>query len=102
MGIKAPYVLVGHSIGGLIARVYGEQYPKEVAGMVLVDPTHEDTTLLYQGKLVACERARKRISIPPVQTMRSSPPRPPAKEDLGINSSLIRRCLGSQDRDSLR
>jgi len=81
-GIKAPYVLVGHSIGGLIARVYGEQYPKEVAGMVLVDPTHEDTTLLYQGKLVRVRESAKGISIPPVQTMRSSPPRPPAKEDL--------------------
>lgn len=81
-GIKAPYVLVGHSIGGLIARVYGEQYPKEVAGMVLVDPTHEETTLLYQGKLVRVRESAKGISIPPVQTMRSSPPRPPAKEDL--------------------
>jgi pimeloyl-ACP methyl ester carboxylesterase len=58
-GIKSPYILVGHSVGGLIARVYGEQYPKEVAGMVLVDPTHEDTTLLYQGKLVRVRGARK-------------------------------------------
>ena len=39
--VKAPYVLVGHSIGGLIARVYTEQYPNEVTGVVLVDPTHE-------------------------------------------------------------
>ena len=37
-----PYVLVAHSWGGLIARVYASQYPREVAGMVLVDPTHED------------------------------------------------------------
>jgi len=35
-------VLVAHSWGGLIARVYASQYPTEVAGMVLVDPTHED------------------------------------------------------------
>ena len=82
-GIKAPYVLVGHSIGGLIARVYGEQYPKEVAGVVLVDPTHENTTLLYQGKLVRVREGAKGVAIPPVQTMKSSPPKPPAKEDLG-------------------
>jgi len=37
-----PYVLVGHSWGGLIARVYASQYPTDVAGMLLVDPTHED------------------------------------------------------------
>jgi len=82
-GIKSPSVLVGHSIGGLIARVYGEQYPKEVAGMVLVDPTHEDTTLLYQGKLVRVREGAKGAAVPPSQTMRSSPPKPPAKEDLG-------------------
>ena len=80
--VKAPYVLVGHSIGGLIARVYGEQYPKEVAGMVLVAPTHEDTTLLYQGKLVRVREGAKGEAVPPAQTMRSSPPKPPSKEDL--------------------
>jgi pimeloyl-ACP methyl ester carboxylesterase len=82
-GIKAPYVLVGHSIGGLIARVYRQQYPKEVAGIVLVDPTHEDTTLLYQGKLVRVREGAKGVAVPHEQTMRSSPPKPPAKEDLG-------------------
>jgi pimeloyl-ACP methyl ester carboxylesterase len=41
-GIPAPYVLVGHSYGGLYARVYAAQYPTEVAGLVLVDATHPD------------------------------------------------------------
>jgi len=36
-GIKGPYVLVGHSLGGLVARVYEAQYPDEVAGIVFVD-----------------------------------------------------------------
>ena len=36
-GIKGPYVLVGHSLGGLVARLYAGQYPDEVAGMVFVD-----------------------------------------------------------------
>ena len=35
-GIKGPYVLVGHSLGGLVARLYAGQYPDEVAGMVFV------------------------------------------------------------------
>jgi pimeloyl-ACP methyl ester carboxylesterase len=80
--IKAPYVLVGHSIGGLIARVYAEQYPGEVAGMVLVDSTHEDTTLMYQGKLVRVREGSTGIVVPPVQTMRSSPPKPPTAADI--------------------
>src|SRR5690606_26114202 len=41
--IEAPYVLVGHSLGGLFSRVYRSQYLDEVAGMVLVDATHPDT-----------------------------------------------------------
>jgi len=40
--IAPPYVLVGHSFGGLNARVYAGKYPGEVAGMVLVDAAHED------------------------------------------------------------
>ncbi len=33
-----PYILVGHSFGGLIARVFQQQYAAEMAGLVLVDP----------------------------------------------------------------
>src|SRR5438477_7732640 len=36
-GIKGPYVLVGHSLGGLVARLYAGQHPDELAGMVFVD-----------------------------------------------------------------
>lgn len=40
--VPGPYVLVGHSIGGLHARVFAGLYPNEVAGVVLVDATHPD------------------------------------------------------------
>lgn len=40
-GIAGPYLLVGHSLGGIFARLYAKQYPDEVAGMVFVDSTHE-------------------------------------------------------------
>jgi pimeloyl-ACP methyl ester carboxylesterase len=36
-GVKGPYVVVGHSLGALVARVYAGKYPNEVAGMVFVD-----------------------------------------------------------------
>jgi len=41
-GIEPPYVLVGHSIGGMYVRLYAHEHPDEVAGVVLVDPTHEE------------------------------------------------------------
>jgi pimeloyl-ACP methyl ester carboxylesterase len=37
-----PYVLVGHSMGGLYAQLFAYQHPEDVAGLVLVDPTPED------------------------------------------------------------
>ncbi len=40
--IKGPFVLVGHSLGGLYVRLYASQYPQDVAGVVLVDSIHED------------------------------------------------------------
>lgn len=41
-GIHGPYVLVGHSLGGLYTRAFAGHYPDEVAGMVLIEATHPD------------------------------------------------------------
>jgi pimeloyl-ACP methyl ester carboxylesterase len=40
--IAPSYVLVGHSMGGLLVRLYAQQYPDEVAGLVLIDAVHPD------------------------------------------------------------
>jgi len=40
--IAAPFVLVGHSFGGMNVRLYASQHPQEVVGMVLVDSVNED------------------------------------------------------------
>jgi pimeloyl-ACP methyl ester carboxylesterase len=39
-GLQPPYVLVGHSLGGLYMQLYARKYPQEVSGLVLVDSTH--------------------------------------------------------------
>ena len=40
--VPAPYILVGHSIGGYNVLLYTNQYPQEVVGVVLVDSSHPD------------------------------------------------------------
>ena len=47
--IEPPYVLVGHSYGGMNVRVFADKYTEEVAGMVLVDPSHEDQSEGYRS-----------------------------------------------------
>lgn len=41
-GVPAPYLLVGHSLGGLYARHYAVRFPDEVAALLLLEPAHED------------------------------------------------------------
>ncbi|WP_260412502.1 alpha/beta fold hydrolase [Alkalihalobacillus sp. TS-13] len=40
--IKPPYILVGHSFGGVNVRLFASNYPEEVIGVILLDSVHED------------------------------------------------------------
>ena len=46
--VAPPYVLVGHSYGGMNVRLHYYLHPDDVAGMVLVDPSHEDQAEGYR------------------------------------------------------
>lgn len=39
-GLKPPYILVGHSLGGLYLQYFARRYPNEVKALILVDSTH--------------------------------------------------------------
>jgi pimeloyl-ACP methyl ester carboxylesterase len=49
--VPGPYVLVGHSAGGLVVRLYASTYPGEVVGMVLLDSTHVDVWHRFRAAL---------------------------------------------------
>lgn len=49
LGLDPPYVLVGHSLGGVYVRVFASRHPEDVAGLVLVDPTHERLDLEHSA-----------------------------------------------------
>lgn len=46
--IPGPYVVVGHSYGGFISRLFAARYRDETAGLVLVDSSHEDEVVPYR------------------------------------------------------
>jgi pimeloyl-ACP methyl ester carboxylesterase len=65
-GTPGPYVLVGHSLGGYVVRLYADRYPEEVAGVVLVESAHErqwtelpnEVNELMDSALGGCESLR--------------------------------------------
>jgi pimeloyl-ACP methyl ester carboxylesterase len=68
--IAPPYLLVGHSAGGMAIRVFADRYPKEVVGMVIVDGSHEDQVSR------AKEREALEASEMPALAHREVPPEP--------------------------
>jgi pimeloyl-ACP methyl ester carboxylesterase len=49
--VRRPYVLVGHSYGGMLVRVYAAAHPRDVAGIVLLDASHPDQTRRLRAAL---------------------------------------------------
>jgi len=84
--IKPPYVLVGHSLGGMHVKLYAETYLPEVAGLVFVDPSHED---LGKGAW-AIDPASQKTYAPYIEALhRCLEARP---EDFVAGSELVNNC----------
>jgi pimeloyl-ACP methyl ester carboxylesterase len=62
-GLKPPFILVGHSFGGLVMRRFALLYPDEVAGVLLVDPMRcEEWPPLDPSKQAQLDLGKKMIS----------------------------------------
>jgi pimeloyl-ACP methyl ester carboxylesterase len=79
-GEKPPFVLAGASRGGLYVRRFTARYPNEVAGLVLIDPAHEERLFtMFKGEAVAiasltAEQLRSTYTPgPPVNIPRRAP-----------------------------
>ena len=59
-GVEGPYVLVAHSLSGKTARLFANQHPDDVAGMVLVDTSHEFVDDHRPPEQLAAEDAERR------------------------------------------
>lgn len=60
-----PYVLVGHSLGGAYVQRYAQRFPDEVAGLVLLDPAHEDWNLYMPDDLQIRAEDIQEVELPP-------------------------------------
>jgi pimeloyl-ACP methyl ester carboxylesterase len=68
-GVKAPLVLVGHSYGGWLVRLYAATYPTEIAGMVLVEAGADNPLRMSgDGKLVHSSDLATERPVPAVKT----------------------------------
>jgi pimeloyl-ACP methyl ester carboxylesterase len=87
-GEKPPYVLVGASLAGIHVRLYHLRYPGDVAGVILIDPAHEDrmfTMLNGQPVAIASLTAEQLVSTLPshaVRVPRRQPQRGPPFDKL--------------------
>ena len=71
-GLKPPYVLVGHGMGGLYQYVYARLYPQDVAGLVLLDPTHPDHWRRMQSDAPTSAmaiKARRKLMFTSIETV---------------------------------
>jgi len=67
-GVKPPLVLVGHSYGGWLVRLYASTYQADVAGMVLVEAGADNPwRLMPDGKLVRAAELAKGVPVPAVK-----------------------------------
>jgi pimeloyl-ACP methyl ester carboxylesterase len=57
--ISGPYILVGHSLGGSVARQFAAKYPNEVAGLVMVDSAHEQQMKHFPPAMVKMANSMK-------------------------------------------
>lgn len=70
-GEGPPYLMVGHSMGGVFVRAFAGEYPDEVVGMVLVDSSHEQQNLAYPPEfeeVAALQTDLANKSLPILQT----------------------------------
>ncbi len=67
-GERGPYIVIGQSIGGMVVRIFAEQYPKDVVGVVLVDAFSEDGQFFIDGAMRRVRLLAKDRTIPAPRT----------------------------------
>jgi pimeloyl-ACP methyl ester carboxylesterase len=107
-GISGPFVLVGHSAGGLYMRLFADRRPREVVGMVLLDPSveHQDQRFAAifgpgagslngtRARVTACLAAAKRTALPSQDPkLAGCTPKPKPQQSTAVNTVLLAEAV---------
>lgn len=102
-GERAPFILVGQSLGGWVVRRFAERQPTDIKAVVLVEPGNENGYLGFRGQWVIPRTLASARPVPPVRTFAESPPIPSIGTDRsacltrGDRSVHLFRCYAPQD-----
>ncbi|HEY3957194.1 MAG TPA: alpha/beta fold hydrolase [Streptosporangiaceae bacterium] len=91
LGIARPVILAGHSAGGTYARAFTGLYDGEVAGLVLVDSSHEAQGQVLVPELAWHLRALNKLTLPMMLMM-------PRKARSGADRRSLIREMGALER----
>lgn len=107
-GLTGPFVLVGHSAGGLYVRLFADRRPGDVVGMVLVDPSieHQDQRFAavfgpgagslagIRGRVVGCLAAARRGALPSdTPALAACAPKPRSAQPPAVNAARMAEAL---------
>lgn len=97
-GITGPYILVGQSFGGFLVRAFARYYPKEIAGMVLVEALNENARIIINDKPMRIrEFATGKTAPPPKLTATNSRNHPGTV----VNDTLVKETQLEPPLDKL-
>jgi pimeloyl-ACP methyl ester carboxylesterase len=85
--LAGPYVLVGHSLGALLSRLYAQRYPQGVAGLILIDGPHPEQGSRFARALMATGYHQHEL-VQPILEMAAGVPPEAHPEGLDFASSL--------------
>jgi pimeloyl-ACP methyl ester carboxylesterase len=97
LDVTGPLVLVGHSLGGIYQRTYAARHMTQVAGMVLVDSSHETQVPVLRRQFSAKERLLVALTVPQL-IVRSRQWRGGADRRSAIREYRMFKRLGAGDQ----
>ena len=89
--IPAPYIFVGWSYGGSLVRVFAGLYPKDVVGMVLVDPAPEEFYVRFEREFPEIMKEDEKY----IQEILASKTKPGEREEMRLYDSSMNQARRS-------